>query len=140
MKLPIAARLFLDTDEVQTQAVRAAGPGGQNVNKVSSAIQLRFDVGASSLPAACKERLLAHRDRRISGDGVIVIKAQRFRDQERNRDDAMQRLVELLRKALARAKPRKATRPTLASRRRRLDAKSRRAQVKALRGKPGPDS
>jgi ribosome-associated protein len=121
--------------EIETSAVRASGPGGQNVNKVASAIHLRFDVMSSSLPADCKQRLLELRDRRISRAGVIVIKAQRYRDQEKNHRDARERLVALVRKALARPAPRKPTRPTRASRRRRLEQKTRRGQLKTLRGR-----
>ena len=133
--LQIHRNIHIPEREIETSAVRAGGPGGQNVNKVASAIHLRFDVMASSLPDDYKSRLLALRDRRISRDGVIVIKAQRFRDQEKNRRDARERLVTLVRKALVRPAARKPTRPSQASKRRRLDEKVRRGRLKALRGR-----
>jgi ribosome-associated protein len=125
----------VDESEVEISAVRAQGAGGQNVNKVSSAIHLRFDVAASSLPEAVKARLLASSDRRLSEDGVVVIKAQRHRSQELNRRDALERLNALVAKAAEVPLPRKPTRPTLASKRRRLEAKVQRSEVKAGRAK-----
>ena len=125
----------VDESEVEISAVRAQGAGGQNVNKVSSAIHLRFDVAASSLPEAVKARLLASSDRRLSEEGVVVIKAQRHRSQELNRRDALERLNALVAKAAEVPLPRKPTRPTLASKRRRLEAKVQRSEVKAGRAK-----
>jgi ribosome-associated protein len=126
---------LVDESEVEISAVRAQGAGGQNVNKVSSAIHLRFDIAASSLAEDVKARLLARSDRRLSDEGVIVIKAQRHRSQELNRRDALARLNELVARAASPPVPRKPTRPTLASRERRLEGKSARSQIKAGRAK-----
>ncbi len=130
-----AAGNLLREDEVEFVAIRAQGAGGQNVNKVSNAIHLRFDIGASSLPDAIKERLLSLRDQRISSDGVVVIKAQQFRSLERNSEEALARLRELIAKAAFTPRLRRPTKPTRSSQRKRVDSKVKRGQVKALRGR-----
>jgi ribosome-associated protein len=131
--LSITPRLSISLDEIEFSAVRSQGAGGQNVNKTSTAAHLRFDVRASSLPDDCKERLLAQRDQRISGDGVIVIKAQASRSLEQNRNDALERLRDLIARAVVVPRTRKATKPTRASKLRRLDSKSKRSALKAGR-------
>ena len=125
----------INPDEVEFSAIRAQGPGGQNVNKVSCAVHVRFDIAASSLPDQIKARLLELRDSRITQEGVVVLKAQQSRSLEQNKEDALRRLQELVDKAAEVPLVRKPTRPTRSSQRRRLDAKTRSGQVKALRGK-----
>jgi ribosome-associated protein len=125
----------INPDEVEFSAIRAQGPGGQNVNKVSCAVHARFDIVGSSLPEAVKERLLALRDSRITADGVVILKAQQSRSLEQNKEDALRRLQELIDQAAEVPLVRRPTRPTRSSQRRRLDTKSRSGQVKALRGK-----
>lgn len=132
---PGAAAFTVREEEVEVTAMRAQGPGGQNVNKVSTAIHLRFDIRRSSLPDDVKERLLALPGRRVTKDGVLVIKAQSARSQEQNRADAMERLQDIVREAALVPTPRRPTKPTRASKRRRLQDKAERSEVKAGRGK-----
>ena len=133
--LQISNTITIPDTELDISAIRAQGSGGQNVNKVASAVHLRFDIQASSLPSFYKERLLKLKDRRISRDGIIIIKAQRFRSQDKNRDDALDRLRELIKNAAVTQKARRATKPTLGSQKRRLKQKEQRGKTKSLRGK-----
>jgi ribosome-associated protein len=132
--LHISSHVVIPDSEIDIHAVRSQGAGGQNVNKVASAVHLRFDIGASSLPALYKEELLKLRDHRISEDSVITIKAQQYRTQERNREDALERLRSLIQSVAIPRKKRKATKPTRSSQQRRLESKTKRGRLKALRG------
>jgi len=135
MTLTIGSRIKIPSDEIELRAIRAQGAGGQNVNKVSTAIHLRFDSQQSSLPSTLKEKIRKLSDRRVSADGVIVIKAQRFRSQEKNRADALERLRSVILKATTSKKTRVPTKASRASKRRRVDNKTRRGQLKNLRKK-----
>lgn len=133
--LTLSTGITISDSEVEFSAIRAQGAGGQNVNKVSSAIHLRFDIRASSLPDDYKERLLSMRDARVTQEGQIVIKAQRYRSQDDNRQDALLRLGQFIERAMVKKKPRKPSRPSLNARKKRMDSKTKRGQVKNLRGR-----
>jgi len=132
--IEVTPDISIDERDIQLDFIRASGPGGQNVNKVASAVQLRYDVNGASLPDDVRERLTRLAGKRMTEDGMLIIEARRYRNQERNRQDAINRLVELVRKATEKPKPRRRTKPTEASKARRLETKRRRSKTKRQRG------
>ena len=139
--IQITRTIKIDESEIQEHFIRASGPGGQNVNKVATTVQLRFDVANSrSLPDEVRKRLISLTSNRITGDGILIIEARRFRTQIRNREDATERLVKLIRRAAQRPQIRRKTRPTLASKKRRLESKRRSSETKSVRGSVQPDN
>ena len=135
----VTRTIAIDEGEIREEFIRASGPGGQNVNKVATAVQLRFDAaGSASLPDDVRNRLVRLAGRRMTADGVLIIEARRFRTQQRNRQDARDRLVELIRKAARKPKPRRKTKPTLASKKRRLETKHRKGDTKRMRRPVSP--